>query len=464
LRIAPLALLALALVLGAVLRFAALGAYEMSADEGASWAAAVQPSVAEVIEAQRHLNPAELGLHDVTLHYWMYVFGGSVAAMRALSALASTAAIALTFFACRELFALDDPLDTKSEGREITAALAALILAVNLITIKYARELRMYPLMLALVIAQAACFLRAARRGSLIAYAGTVALTALAIAAHPMALLVIASEGLWLLYELSQLRTQQRMLSLRTLLLLAVALAAGVILAGIAALPMLSTGGGAVHNSLLNWVERPAPWAPLALFNKGSGSVAFPVLAALAVWGAIRGWRQMRSATVFALLWMWLPPLALMVLSYAVRPVFVERYLIASFIPFFILVAIGIMELPPSMLRVSVATLVVVLSLGHIYAWSGKPHDTQWREGLQIALATDRGGKPISVAPGYAVNVVRYYLPVAPQSVAIEAGSAGASGDVLLISDQSKGEGAARLKAQYPHVVAHSRGLEVRSR
>ena len=31
------------------------------------------------------------------------------------------------------------------------------------------------------------------------------------------------------------------------------------------------------------------------------------------VWGAICGWRERRSATLFALLWMWLPPLALQI-------------------------------------------------------------------------------------------------------------------------------------------------------
>ena len=162
---------------------------------------------------------------------------------------------------------------------------------------------------------------------------------------------------------------------------------------------------------------------------------------------------------------MWLPPLALMVLSYAVRPVFVERYLIASFIPFFILAAIGIMELPSPMARAAAAILAVMLALGHTYAWSRKPHDTQWREGLQIALTADRSGEPISVAPGYAVNVVRYYLPPSPPSIAIdEADPSGAGGNVLLLSDQSKGEGAVKLRMLYPHVVAHPRGLEVRTR
>jgi mannosyltransferase len=456
--------LALALVLGAALRFADLGAYEMSADEGASWAAAVQPSFAEVLKAQRHLNPAELGLHDVALHYWMSAFGASVAAMRALSALAGTVAILLTFVATRELLALDDVSTSGDDHRDTTAALAALILAVSLLSIKYARELRMYPLMLALVIAQAICFLRAARKGSALAYAGVALFTALAIAAHPMAILVFAGEGVWLIYALSQLRMRFSMPSARRLLYLVLALAAGVILAGLAAAPMLAPGPRSPHGSVLNWVQRPALSAPFALFNKGAGSVAFPVLAALALWGAICGWRRMRLATLFLLLWMWLPPLALMVLSYAIRPVFVERYLITSFVPFFILAAIGIAELPSNSLRAAATTVVVILSLGHVYGWSRKPHDTQWREGLRIALAA-HDGKPISVAPGYAVNVARYYLPESQPAIElVQADPVGAAGDVLLLSDQSKGEVAARLAAEYPNLLTRVRGLQIRGR
>jgi mannosyltransferase len=461
-RIAPVALLSLALVLGGVLRLARLGANEMSADEGASWAAASQVSVAQVLHAQRRLNPAELGLHDVLLHGWMSLFGTGLAAIRSLSATAGIVAIALTFTVTRQLLQLD-PSD-RADYINLTASLAALIVAVNLITIKYSREMRMYPLMLALVLAQVAYFLHARRHPSWSAYAATMALTALAIAAHPMALLIVASEGAWLFLLLAWPETYQKALAARTPLPLVIALTAGVGLAGIAALPMLESGATAAHRGLLNWVERPPPWAPITLFNKGTGSVAFPLLAVLAIWGALQASRRMRSAAIFALIWMWLPPLTLLILSYSVWPVFVERYLITSFIPFFIFAAIGIMELP-STLGMGAAALAVILSLGHVYTWSRKPHDTQWREGLELALAADRANEPISVAPGYAVNVTRYYLPSTQGAVQIvEADAKHPSGEMLLLGDQSKGERAAKLTAQYPHLAARLRGLEVRSR
>jgi mannosyltransferase len=466
LRNAPILLLVLALALGALLRFSYLGAYEMSADEGASWAAAAQPSLLDVLHSQRHLNPAELGLHDLTLHYWMDLFGDSLLAMRTLSALAGTLAIFLTWTAVRELLALDTDAGSPSAtapDRDLTAALAALMLAVNLITIKYSRELRMYPLMLALVLAQITSFLRARRRTTPASYFGTSIFTALALAAHPMALFILASEAGWMLYSFTQTPLPWSMSSARRLIYLAAAVGAGVIVAALAALPMLASSNHGAHSGLLNWVARPALWEPFALFNKGLGSIAFPLFDALALWGIFCGWRNARSATIFALLWMWLPPLALLAASYAIRPVFVERYLLASFVPFFILTAIGIMALPSNLLRTTAAVLVVVFALGHDFAWSRKPHDTQWREGMRIAAATALD-RPIGIAPGYAINVARYYLAGTPQLKRLVDVTPPPPypADVLLLADQSKGDKAVKLTAQYPHIVARLRGLQVR--
>ena len=143
--------------------------------------------------------------------------------------------------------------------------------------------------------------------------------------------------------------------------------------------------GSAAHAAdigAIDWIKRPAPWAPLALFNKATGSFAFPVMVALAVWGVMRGWRRWRTAIIFALLWMWAPPLLLMVVSYAIRPAFVERYLLSCFVPFFILVAIGIVEIPRQSARLGAIALMVALAIGHVIAWDRKPHDAQWREAV----------------------------------------------------------------------------------
>ncbi len=202
-----MALLAIAIALGAWLRFAAIGAREMSADEGASWAAAAAPSLAEVVRIQAVLNPGKLAVYEIVLHGWMKLFGDGLGAMRALSAMLDTLSIVVVFVLVRELLGARSSTPQSesvafggipSEEAETVAALAALLFAVNLVTIKYARELRMYPLALLIVLLQVWVFIRAARRGSRFDLVPLAVLTALAVATHFSAAFMIVAEALCL--------------------------------------------------------------------------------------------------------------------------------------------------------------------------------------------------------------------------------------------------------------------------
>ncbi|HKV56435.1 MAG TPA: hypothetical protein VJN94_17510, partial [Candidatus Binataceae bacterium] len=139
------ATLALAVAAGGYLRFAHLGARELSADEGASWAAASLSSVAQIVRQQPLLNPGKLALHDLALHVWMRLLGDSLYAMRSLSALAGTVAIIAVFLVTRELFsAADSPVlathESRNDPHDLLSAFDALLFAVNLVTIKYSQE------------------------------------------------------------------------------------------------------------------------------------------------------------------------------------------------------------------------------------------------------------------------------------------------------------------------------------
>ncbi|MGH7839677.1 MAG: hypothetical protein ACREQC_17910, partial [Candidatus Binataceae bacterium] len=104
--------MAAAIVIGGYLRFEHLAALELSADEGASWAAAAAPSITEVLRLQARLNRGKLGLHDVALHLWMGAFGDSLVTMRALSAAAGTIAIVLVFLVALQILGLP-PFDDR---------------------------------------------------------------------------------------------------------------------------------------------------------------------------------------------------------------------------------------------------------------------------------------------------------------------------------------------------------------
>ena len=466
-----LAMLALAVIVGAYLRCTGLGGREMSADEGASWAAASEPTIGEVLRAQNRLNPGKAGLHDVALHLWLLAFGDGLAAMRALSAVVGTIAILLVFGASREIFAVSGEAiggaGPAVDERDEAAAAAALIFAVNLITIKYSREVRMYPFVVAAVVAQTWCFFRALRRGEIAAYAGVAVFTAMALAAHLTAVLAFGSEGVWIAYLMARNRFDFSVRESRRALMLAIALAAGAAILAPLAPTVIGAAAQAADRGAIDWIKRPEPWAPLTLFNKATGSFAFPVMTALAAWAVVRGWRRWCDGISFALLWMWTPTLLLLFVSYAIRPAFVERYLLPCFVPFFILIAIGILELPARTARISAVVLIAALAIGHVIAWNRKPHDVQWSEAVRIAAASPESRGTLAVAPGFAVSVVRYYL--ADRSLAKVAHPAAANGDdpagVALVADQGVAPASvAALETEYPRVLAHLRGVVVRGR
>src|SRR5580704_5561105 len=192
----------IALVAGAYLRFDGLSALEMSADEGATWAAADAPSIREVIAIQQTHNAGKLPLHDLILHEWIAVFGDGLFAMRSLSALFGLITIILMIPLTREILRIrmegDGPPPSRSDV-DLVAALSALICAVSLVTIKYDREARMYGLLLALAMAHLWVFLRALRLRSRIDYLVLVLLTSALLAVNFVTASLIAVEGIWLL-------------------------------------------------------------------------------------------------------------------------------------------------------------------------------------------------------------------------------------------------------------------------
>lgn len=317
----------------------------------------------------------------------------------------------------------------------------------------------MYPLMLAAILAQVAMFLRALRVGGLANYAAVVVLTAIAVGSNFVAVLIPATEGLWLLNVVARAGWRPGNPNARHGWMLAAALA----VAGLILVPRLfSSLHAASAGKFGGWRKPPALYAPFALFNKATGSFAFPILAALGIWGVVRGWRRERDAVVFALLWMWAPPLILVAVSYAIAPVFIERYALSCFVPFFILVALGIFELPGDLVRAGALVLAVAFSLGHVVSYDRKPHDAQYREAIAAASAALKPGEVMTVVPPYAIEVIRYYLPADQIDRAVRYDPSVSAAAVLILGDQNLAPDAAQsYRKEYPNVVARLRGVTV---
>jgi len=473
-RTQALALLALALILGATLRFYRLGTAELTADEAASWAGATAPDLRGVVARQRSLDPGKLAVYDVALHGWVGLNGDGVGSMRALSAVLGTIAIALVFAATRELL-LDLGGVAEIRRAELGAALAALIAAVNLTLVDQARTVRMYPLTLVLELAQVICFLRAAspraqgpsRVASLV---GIAVFSALATASNFTAALLIAAEAMWLGWAALRRRGVSRAGAEDGFHLLysALALGAGMALLGPMAPMAGRTSIAVVHAGVLDWSHLRPPWWPVEMLRGASGKAPFLVLLPLAMYG---GWRTGRggqgAALGFVLWWMLAPVAIVMVVSYTFTPFEEMRYVISSVAAFFILGGVGLAAIDDTRSRLALLVLVVALSLDHVRRDFIKPQYVQWREATALALAADAPGGTIAVVPAYAVNVVRYYLPltwrasVEPASEQCETRQR-----VLLLSGEEVLTSArlAALRDCAPLVVGRLRLVEVRKR
>lgn len=490
-------LLVLALVLGAGLRFYRLGASSLTADEGASWAAAIAPNLRVVVLKEQNLDPGKLALYDVMLHGWIRVFGDGVFAMRAMSATLGTIAIILVFAAVREVllslndypggatddfgndrpgagesngFAAADRNGARAYAGEMAAmagAFAAVLYATNLHMVLTDRTARMYSLVVAAELLQMMFFVRAQRRGGATNYIGIAIFTAGMVAANFTASFLLVAEGLWLggllIAKLAGCRAGG----------LAIFRPGFAVLAGLALLgPMMpgaiANSAAAVEYGAINWLKlKPISWPYIALRGSAGSHSLFHVLVAFGIFGVLWNWRRMRRVSGFFSAWMLGPLAGVMAVTYLIRPLEYPRYVIIAFVALFAFAAFGAASARSTAVRAAIAVLLIYMSLHPLFHyWKKHPAGAQWREATAIAVRQSPAGTPIAVFPAFAGNVVRYYLPAARRKDLLGLQDHCGQADVLIESGFaiSSSQRLAKLDACYPHRVASLQQVEVRVR
>jgi mannosyltransferase len=173
-------------VLGAVLRFATLGAQSYWFDE-AQAAHELHLSLGSMLSSMVAVETAP-PLYFVLGWVWAHVFGAGEVALRSFSALAGTALIPIAYLCGRELVS------------RRAALLTAAFVAVSPFMIWYSQEAREYMLVATFCGASLLFFTRAWRDPSGRNIAWWTLFSVLALLTHYFAGFLIAPEALWLLY------------------------------------------------------------------------------------------------------------------------------------------------------------------------------------------------------------------------------------------------------------------------
>ena len=424
-------LLLIALAAGTILRFFRLGARELSIDESLSWAESSGHNIKAVLHMQHQLDSGKFPIYELAQHEWMKLFGESEAAMRALPALIGSLSIVLVFILAvevllaaaggrtepspAELRPAASPVKYEESRIYIVAALCALLFAVGLPSVEIARQARMYSMMEAWILAQVIFIFRARRLGGFANYAGIAVFSAIAVATNFTAAVVIVAEALWLiyLYVADSDALDGAAVNRSRVLRMGVALFAAMLLL----LPFFAAlryGVQGVERGDYDWIKMPGRWEPFATFESALGTYPFPLFAVFAIAGAVRLWRAHRDEAVLLILWIVAPPLILFAGSYLVTPMLVTRYLISSFVPLFILTAIGIESIPSRQYRS--AAIVAIAGLCVLRASSDfRRGDDRWHDACEMALHD--AGPQHRVGTYNQFFMVEYYMPESERSI-----------------------------------------------
>lgn len=360
--------LAAILVLGVVLRVVGVAQESAWYDEVLSLKALAADSFVGFWRVLRGADPAvTLVPAYFTLEYfWSRVAGDSVLAVRILSLLFGIFALPLIYVLGRRLY---NPL---------AGCVAALCLAMSLVHIFYAQEIRMYAMVSVLSLLSVLTLLRALDACGRRWWFVHVGVNALLLSSHLYAALQIAAEGCFLLFFYWRRRRVWLAWGIgHVLVFFAVAMWVRFLsLRGMTErafwtpLPSVREAANLVLVLAGGRFSNENPRAYLTTGVSLDQALALLMLL-LAIWLALRTFRAAhgkkddrdaaRRACALGLLGFWflLPPLALFLLSYLHHPCFMYRYVLYSSLALYLLVGGAVGSVRRPLLRAGVTLMLV---------------------------------------------------------------------------------------------------------
>jgi len=406
-------MLAIVLLIGAFLRFFDLAGESLWIDEGQTVAYAVK-SLPEIVKyCARDVHPPS---YLFLIHFWTSLFGTSEAALRLPSAIFGLASVLLCFFLARRLF------DNK------TALLASLFLSISYMGIKFSQEARSYAMLLVVIILSyhaLLLYLDKPSKGRAFYYMISIAIM---LYVHYFALFIIISHQLYFLYFLSGRpeRPGKRILSWVGINVGALILFAPWI--HFLVKQIVAKMGGKGPGS---WVMKPDMFVVYRTFIQLAGGklpllVFIFSLLVLIVTVLTRKFKKGKTIVSgkkydeekqstrkpYVLISLWFActiPLPI-ILSFVLKPIYVERYAIQFLPGFCIISAQMFMSMRPKMVRWFLVGLFLLTSSVSLYYYYTTLDKEQWREVAQFVKKYSKPDQVIVLSAPWIYEPFVYYF------------------------------------------------------
>lgn len=329
----------------------------------------------------RHVSAHEANMvaYHSLLKLWV-ALGDSEAFLRLLSALFGVGAVAVQYRLARRLCG------------ERVAAGAALLLALHVYLVRFGQEARAYEMVLFLSALSSLMLVRALDRPSVWRWLAYGLGGALLVHAHVLAGLILFAHAVGVAWLWPRARWPGAVFGFVVTLALSVPL-----------LWFFVTHRAAGN---ISWVPPPSLPQVANTLSDLLGMGAMPALYLLAF---VLAAKQRDRGVATATIWLAVPVVSLLVISLAVRPMFVAQYLVGVLPALTIVGAYGLGRLAGRWLRVA-AIAVVLASAGSLGWWYFADHKADWRGATLHLAGQARPGDGLVLLPPYLRFPVDYYV------------------------------------------------------
>jgi uncharacterized membrane protein len=290
-------------------------------------------------------------------------------------------------------------------GRWRYGFIAALILALNPTFIHYAKDAKGYALLMLLCAVATYLFIRAVQTNESNAWVIYGVVSALSVAAHLFALIVIACHFLSLAFrDIRKLPYKNIIRSILTL---------GFLLLGNGLLVALDFSQGA---NIVEWLNKPTiatllnfahfitrfPYPPYFYVCVGALTII------LAISLLVRKHKEFWPFVVLVICAV-LPIVSTYIASYTFRPIFLDRYLLICLIPFVLVIAVLVSQFRSIWISAILGALFAFLPIRELAREFREPRE-DWRSAVAHIVSNAREGDYSISFPSYTIAPMNWYL------------------------------------------------------